>query len=279
MGGAMLLLLVAAWRPASDRHQRAVGFASMVLVVITLGLVVWRHRPESRSGILLTAAPLAYALSQLPVVMPRSPLAVTVGLAAIQLNAAVFAHVFLSYPTGRIARRVERGFVRLGYLFALAYALPLLLFYDPRAPYDEGILQCPACARPLTHVSWRDVSELTGFLDAVLLALIVGFVAVLVRKVVRAAAGERRTLLPLVVAGCMAAAELGVQIAVVGFDASMSFWTSSGTFWIETAAVVAVPAVLAAGLLWRRTAQPAVAGRHATAAVAGLDPRQASRSV
>ena len=40
-GGAMLLLLFAAWRPASDEHQRAVGLASSALLVVTLALVGW----------------------------------------------------------------------------------------------------------------------------------------------------------------------------------------------------------------------------------------------
>ena len=41
MGGAMLLLLVAAWRPASVAHQRTVGFASIALVFVTMALVSW----------------------------------------------------------------------------------------------------------------------------------------------------------------------------------------------------------------------------------------------
>jgi NADH-quinone oxidoreductase subunit N len=36
MGGAMLLLLWAAWRRESDRHQRAVGYASMVVAAASL---------------------------------------------------------------------------------------------------------------------------------------------------------------------------------------------------------------------------------------------------
>jgi NADH-quinone oxidoreductase subunit N len=40
MGGAMLLLLWAAWRPDSARHQRAVGTASIVLSLLT-GAAVW----------------------------------------------------------------------------------------------------------------------------------------------------------------------------------------------------------------------------------------------
>lgn len=41
MGGAMLLMLFAAWRPDSNEHQRAVGFASLALLVATIGAVVW----------------------------------------------------------------------------------------------------------------------------------------------------------------------------------------------------------------------------------------------
>src|SRR5215204_2972964 len=45
MAGAMLLLLYAAWGPATDGRQRAVGYASMAVLLLTLGLVgyfAWR---------------------------------------------------------------------------------------------------------------------------------------------------------------------------------------------------------------------------------------------
>ena len=41
MGGALLLLLWAAWRPESARHQRAVGTACIVLLLLTAAAVVW----------------------------------------------------------------------------------------------------------------------------------------------------------------------------------------------------------------------------------------------
>lgn len=41
MGGAMVLMLAAAWRPDSDSHQRFVGYGSIVLLVVVLGLVMW----------------------------------------------------------------------------------------------------------------------------------------------------------------------------------------------------------------------------------------------
>ncbi|MFL5575411.1 MAG: NADH-quinone oxidoreductase subunit N [Gemmatimonadaceae bacterium] len=41
MGGAMLLLVWAAWRPEGAGHQRAIGKSSMLLVLVTIGLVAW----------------------------------------------------------------------------------------------------------------------------------------------------------------------------------------------------------------------------------------------
>jgi NADH-quinone oxidoreductase subunit N len=41
MGGAMLLMLWAAWRPDSASHQRSVGIAALALTVVTAGAVIW----------------------------------------------------------------------------------------------------------------------------------------------------------------------------------------------------------------------------------------------
>lgn len=41
MGGAIVLMLVAAWRSDSDAHQRTVGLASIGLLVATMAAVVW----------------------------------------------------------------------------------------------------------------------------------------------------------------------------------------------------------------------------------------------
>lgn len=41
MVGAMVLMLVAAWRSESAAHQRTVGFGAMALLLATLGVVIW----------------------------------------------------------------------------------------------------------------------------------------------------------------------------------------------------------------------------------------------
>ncbi len=51
MGGAMLLLVFAAWRPDSDAHQRRVGLASIVVAGIALVLVLgWSTRFNAGPG-------------------------------------------------------------------------------------------------------------------------------------------------------------------------------------------------------------------------------------
>src|SRR5678815_3827372 len=51
MGGAMILLLWAAWRPESDTHQRNVGLASIVLCGITILLTLnWIGRFDAGPG-------------------------------------------------------------------------------------------------------------------------------------------------------------------------------------------------------------------------------------
>lgn len=50
IGAAMVLLLAAAWRSESDRHQRAVGYASIGVLLVTLALVIWFNSLGHTSG-------------------------------------------------------------------------------------------------------------------------------------------------------------------------------------------------------------------------------------
>lgn len=50
MAGAMVLMLVAAWRPESDGHQRLVGYGSIVVLLATLALVLWFAASGATAG-------------------------------------------------------------------------------------------------------------------------------------------------------------------------------------------------------------------------------------
>jgi signal transduction histidine kinase len=228
-----------------------------VLIALTIGVLVWRRRPDSRTGMLLVAFAVAASLSDLWIVFPRSAVAVTTGLASIELLVPLFAHAVLSYPTGRLQSRVDRVMVIVAYAFAFAYALPLLLFYSPGAPHYPDVYVCPYCADPLTHVAWHDVTGVRHAFDDALLGLAIVFVALLARKLLLASSRERTVVIPLTVAAAFVAAEFIVQFAI--FNGPVDSWTNKTWFWITTTTTLAVPLALAAGILWGRTSRGAVA--------------------
>jgi len=75
MVGAMLLMLYAAWRPESDRHQRAAGVASLAVLALTLAAVIWFavRAPTAGPGVIAVdgfrwAADVIFLLSALATV-------------------------------------------------------------------------------------------------------------------------------------------------------------------------------------------------------------------
>jgi signal transduction histidine kinase len=232
---------------------------ALALTGITIGVVVWQLRPDSRIGVLMTAGGVAAVGSELNEVLPASAIAVTVGLAAIALPIPLTAHVVLSYPTGRLHSALDRNFVAVVYAVAVLYGLTRVLFEDPRAAHDPDVWECATCAVPVTHVAWAELTGLTQLYHGVLAVLIVAFVALLARKIVRAAPGPRRVILPLVAVMFLVAARGAVQAVLLASGSSTSFWTSPAMFWSETLAVLAMMVALAAGMVWARTARAAAA--------------------
>jgi hypothetical protein len=239
-------------------HNQAYAGYLVALVSITLGVLVWERRPDSRTGTLLIAFPLAGVLAD-PIVFPGSRVAVTVGLAAALLGTVIAAHLILSYPTGRFTSRLDRGFVVFGYGFALVSALPFLLFFDPRAPHDRDVGECYSCALPLTHVAWHDVTGVRHVLNGVGVVLILFFIALLLRKIVRAVPVARSVALPLAVVAFVGAARfaslLGLRLVAPSSNAS---WNSAWD-WSAMFVTLAISLALAAGMLWGGAGRGAVA--------------------
>jgi signal transduction histidine kinase len=243
-------------QPETIQKRGIIVFAAY-FVAITIGVLVWQRRPDNRTGILLTAFPIASVLSEMHWIFWNHAFAVTVAFAAGKLAAPLVGHLILAYPTGRLTSRAERVFVAVGYGWALLYALPFLLFFDPRAPNYRDIWECPDCAVPLTHIAWHNVNGIGNAFDWLLLPLVVIFLGLLGRKLWRASPGGRRVILPLWVAAFFLGVQYVVQIALYGSPANS--WRSSGWFWIVNLASLAIPVSLGLGLLLGRTARSAVA--------------------
>ena len=84
---------------------------------IAAGLVAWWRRPESRLGVLMVAGGFASALSALQFAQYEA--LYTVGTVFDILPAAVFLHVYLAFPDGRLRSRFERVLVAVAYATAI----------------------------------------------------------------------------------------------------------------------------------------------------------------
>ncbi len=181
--------------------------------LIACGLVGWSRRSESRSGALMAATGFAWFAGNFA----------TAGLGSLDWLAAhalylyrgPLFHLVLSYPRGRLAGRIERAAVAVGYLAAIV---------------------TPA---------WR-----SGTTTIVLASLLLGVAG---RSYLRAAGRERRERLAALQAtaflGAVLAADALVRLAVSTPEAK------DATLLANEAALVALAVSLLAGLLrwpWER---------------------------
>jgi signal transduction histidine kinase len=97
----------------------------ITLPYIFAGIVAWRRRPDSLFGPLMIFAGFATQLSILQ--WTSQPLLNTVGQLCDLLVAAVWLHLYLAYPSGRLAGRAERVVVIIGYLAAVGLQVVILM--------------------------------------------------------------------------------------------------------------------------------------------------------
>jgi signal transduction histidine kinase len=97
----------------------------ITLPYIFAGIVAWRRRPDSFFGPLMILAGFVTQLSILQ--WTSQPLLNTVGQLFDLLVAAVWLHLFLAYPSGRLAGRAERVVVIIGYVAAVGLQAVILM--------------------------------------------------------------------------------------------------------------------------------------------------------
>ncbi|MGZ4279798.1 MAG: histidine kinase, partial [Solirubrobacteraceae bacterium] len=102
------------------------------------GLYAWRRRPESRIGALMILLGFAWFLFTLDAANSRA--VYTFALVTGGLWGAIFLHLGLSFPTGRLTHGLDRRLAIAGYfVFPLAF-VPALLF---SGPHELGCDDCP----------------------------------------------------------------------------------------------------------------------------------------
>jgi signal transduction histidine kinase len=208
------------------------------------GLVAWRRRPDSRTGLLMTATGFAFFISPL-MRQVDGALAYTLWSLLVDTWIFFFVPLLLTLLTrGRMVNRRDRWLVA-------AYALPLvvlqviwMLFEDA----EEGtnlLLAFPD--EDIAHVIDRSQRGL-------LLVVLAVTVAVIAVRWWRAPAPRRRALLP----SLAGAFTLAMFTALLANDL-LSGERSEPLLWITACSLVTVPLAFLAGQLRSRLARGALA--------------------
>ncbi|HEY7102632.1 MAG TPA: histidine kinase [Mycobacteriales bacterium] len=106
-----------------QRELRLVLLGWTTVPFVVAGMIAWRRRPDSRFGPLLIAAGLVTPLSTLQ--WSDQPALNTIGQLSDLLLPAVWLHVFLAYPTGRVTGS-RRLIVAAGYVAAVVVQVLVL---------------------------------------------------------------------------------------------------------------------------------------------------------
>jgi signal transduction histidine kinase len=237
-GGASLGFALAAGSP--DPVQ--VFLMEWVAVpYIAAGAIAWWRRPESRLGPLMVAGGLASAFSGWQLAESAGPY--TFGAAFDIVPAALFLHVYLAFPDGRLRSRFEGVLVGVGYASAVGLQLVKLALggVDPANLVDV----------------WRQPDLVAMVEDVQLLSLsaccLVGL-GILVRRRRRLGRPRRRSIAFVIDSFAIALVMIAVLFLMATFD-----WPGFREVQRVTLFVVGLsPLAFLLGLLDARLARSAV---------------------
>jgi signal transduction histidine kinase len=258
VGAAGIALAVAAYRVQVDNLPepfttpgRATATVVPALAFLVAGLVAWRRRPGNRLGPLMLLACFLLLARQFR--YSHDALAFTTFFLLGELGYVLVATVALAYPSGRIGDRLEKHWLRVAFVVAIAFPLAILLVYDGSRRLDYFD---PSARESLLLLSGD--GGITAALQKAYSVTAYGglatlFIVLIVRKLVRATPRARRILAPLLLAA-VAAALRAVLDSVLTFRTPPPSFVYD-LFWWQIAAVTALPLALLAGLLRARLAR------------------------
>jgi signal transduction histidine kinase len=183
---------------------------------IGAGLFAWWRRPDNRFGVLMTAVGFAFFLGSLTA--SDGSWLFTIGVLLANVYLAVFVHMLLAYPDGRIDSPRVRKVLAAGYALSILGPVPTLLFADLE---EEGCADCPESA---ISVGENDLLfTLFDVLTSAVGVVLVGYILyILVQRWQAATLPQRRAMAPVLWSGILLLVVLAGQLttmAVNGPDA------------------------------------------------------------
>lgn len=232
--GLLFVVLLCALLPFD-----APGGAVLIIFPINLvaylaaGLLAWYYRPSNRMGPLILLAGGAVFLGG--AANTDVQLFVVLGTIASSLSLAVLVHLLLAFPTGRLQGWSARVAAALAYVTALILHIPTYLF----APVDRST--------PLTLLHDEGLAQLGRIIQSTVGSVVlVGAAILLLVRLRRASATQRRVLVPLYGYGV-------VTIAVILFSnrllGAVFGWGSDAIGVLQLSMFAGVPIAFALGVL------------------------------
>jgi signal transduction histidine kinase len=199
MAGLVTLPLALASDFLGDEKAAHAIFGPLVTwSFVGTGLYAWWRRPGNNFGPLMTAIGFVWAVSALEASEVEG--LYIIGLLIGPLVYALFLHMLVAFPAGRLQTRVERVLVGIAYVDTTVIQLIALLFHQTADADDFCSVECPA--NPLL------ISDQPGFADAVFgLQAVIGvfgltaIAILLVRRWRVASSTQRRALAPVLLVG------------------------------------------------------------------------------
>jgi signal transduction histidine kinase len=152
-------VLLAADAEVYQPQLRVLLLGWTTLPFIGAGVVAWRRRPDSRFGALLVTAGLLTPVSTLQ--WSDQPVLNTIGQLTDLLLPALWLHVFLAYPTGRVTGRPRRLIVVGGYVAAVLLQLAILTLGGFDARHLLAIAVQPVAAEAVQNVQLLTLTGLS----------------------------------------------------------------------------------------------------------------------
>ena len=252
VAGGLAVALIA----ASDHLEHPALATALVLFVswsfILAGLIGWSRRPHNQTGMLMVAVGFGVFVGSLT--EANHPIPYTLGVLLGSIFIAIFVHLLLAYPSGKLISRRAVALVAAGY--ATALLAPLL---ESMFPGDLDACKPKACPDNLVEIS-RDHGAsiaVTVAWTVVAVLLFAAAIFLLVGRWRRTTPGLRRILRPVYLAGALSLLLLAVGFIVTPFSGVGETLVSIALI----ATFTAVPFLFLAGLLGTTIARSTGIGR------------------
>jgi signal transduction histidine kinase len=192
------------WRSGASPLRIVVDLA-VAFAAVGVSFAVWEANPANRIGPLLVAGKIWYLCSAVRYI--SSPIWISFGWVAQLAASAVFAHLVLAYPSGRLRGRLDTGFVVAAYAYGFAYPLAELMVAPARELFGKCLTgPCPVTPPYLTSDPALFM-RMQAAGDVVSGVLVLGFLLLVIRRLVSATPWRRRHFMPIAVIAVLAAAD------------------------------------------------------------------------